>query len=72
MPALTDMQTALADLWDAGPGAICGDCGHFAGRHTGMGCPGMDGGGCRTHCKGMLWQGHRFEMNGMAGPVLPR
>ena len=63
---------ALNDLWDTGPGALCDDCGHFAARHRGMGCNGIDTNGCTGHCQGMLRRGHRFEMNGPAGPVLPR
>jgi len=62
-------EQALADLWAAGPGAICGDCGHFAARHQDDGCPGMDGDGCRFNCGGFQWHGYRFTMHAGAGPA---
>lgn len=59
--------SAVQDLYDAGPGGICADCGHFAYRHVGRQCRWPDRQCC---CEGMLWQGERIEMNGTYGPVM--
>lgn len=61
----TPEQLAAEDLFHAGPGGICEDCGHLAARHVGMKCawPERD-----CPCKGMLWQGQRVTMNGGNGP----
>lgn len=54
---------AVLSLFHAGPGGICGDCGHFAYRHPAnpatRACtwPDRDCG-----CAGMLWQGHRIRI----------
>lgn len=58
-----------------GPGAICEECGHFAGRHGVAGCEfpaesrsGEDR-GTPCGCSGLLWLGHRWSI--VAGaPVL--
>ena len=58
-----------------GPGAICEDCGHFAGRHAGLGClfppesrfPPHRGQPCP--CRGMQWGGLRFEMDPRTGAI---
>jgi hypothetical protein len=61
---------AFADLWNAGPGAICQDCGHFGAHHVGMEC-----GRCMDKvlmarreaplsCRGMKWLDHRFQVIG--------
>jgi hypothetical protein len=63
------LAEAAADLINTGPGGICDDCGHFAGRHVGNGCMGFPEKPCNT-CGGMLWMGHRIEMRGeFGGPV---
>lgn len=62
---------AIEDLRVTGPGGICADCGHFACRHHGQEClfrmdPLRDD-PCK--CAGMLWQGHRLEMDCCSGPT---
>lgn len=44
-----------------GPGAICEECGHFAGRHGESSClfP-PEAPLCR--CAGLLWLGHRWSI----------
>lgn len=50
-----------------GPGALCGECGHFAARHDETGCHGIPAIGQCTHgavmlqpCTGMVWNGVRW------------
>lgn len=48
-----------------GPGAICEECGHFAGRHDPDGCPGV----LRDcACRGMLWRKVRWPRPWLAAP----
>lgn len=56
-----------------GPGAVCDDCGHFAGRHGEDGCVVDDliAAGVRTEpcpCAGMLWLGVRWPRPWLAAP----
>lgn len=56
-----------------GPGAICDDCGHFAGRHNEKGCNTEDlvRSGIRKEpcdCKGMLWLGTRWPRPWLPAP----
>jgi hypothetical protein len=64
---VTTFHEALRSLRDAGPGAQCDDCGHFAHRHLDSRCrfPRPEDNPCR--CKGMKWQGQRFRMD-LNGP----
>jgi hypothetical protein len=48
-----------------GPGAMCDDCGHFAGRHNEDGCPGINNG---CDCAGMLWLGTRWPRPWLPAP----
>lgn len=52
-----------------GPGAICEECGHFAGRHGDGDCqfPREPGHGCR--CAGLLWLGVRWRVPATGLPV---
>lgn len=66
---------ACRNLFQAGPGGSCADCGHFAGRHHDAtseqpaGCAFPKGGiEYRCTCEGMMWQGHRVRM----ADLLPR
>jgi hypothetical protein len=50
-----------------GPGAICEECGHFAGRHRPGGCPGVSNHNpCR--CGGMVWLGVRWPWPWLPAP----
>jgi hypothetical protein len=48
-----------------GPGAICEDCGHFAGRHREQGCPGVSG---HCDCPAMQWLGVRWPRPWLSAP----
>jgi len=58
-----------------GPGAICEDCGHFAGRHAGLACLfppeslAAPNTGQPCPCAGMAWGGLRFEMDPRTGAI---
>jgi hypothetical protein len=56
-----------------GPGGICDECGHFAGRHAEDGCDTADLvlAGIRKKpckCKGMLWLGVRWPRPWLPAP----
>jgi hypothetical protein len=56
-----------------GPGGICDDCGHFAGRHGPDGCDTSDlvAKGIRKKpcsCKGMLWLDVRWPRPWLPAP----
>lgn len=68
-----EAQSALASLREAGPGAICEECGHLAARHHGN----INGPAClfprgvrapACDCGGMVWLGYRFVMRNQTGP----
>jgi hypothetical protein len=48
-----------------GPGAICAQCGHFAGRHDQTGCSGVKK---TCDCVGMLWMGLRWPRPWLPAP----
>lgn len=48
-----------------GPGAICEQCGHFAGRHNSDGCQWPSR---KCSCAGMLWLGVRWPRPWLAAP----
>lgn len=61
------------------PGALCDECGHFAGRHGEDGCAGVDPkygcrfgrGGTERHpvkCGGFKWQGQTWPRPWLAAP----
>ena len=53
-------------------GGFCADCGHMAVRHHGRSChfPRVKYGyGEPCACEGMLWEGERYEMDCVAGPI---
>lgn len=64
-----DERDAFKDLWDAGPGAICDSCGHFASRHIPLSCEWPER---KCACKGFSWQGFIFAMDGPRGPMYVR
>jgi hypothetical protein len=45
----------------SGPGAICGDCGHWAVRHVNEAKPGCGGVADPCACTGFLWNGYRYD-----------
>jgi hypothetical protein len=48
-----------------GPGAMCDECGHFAGRHDEDGCTGVSK---PCTCAGMLWLGTRWPRPWLPAP----
>jgi hypothetical protein len=56
---MTD-QPSIEQPYEAGPGAICGDCGHFAVRHISENPP-CTGVVKRCRCAGFLWNGKRYS-----------
>jgi hypothetical protein len=57
-----------------GPGAICDDCGHFAGRHNASGCNTADlvAAGVRDQpceCPAMLWELQRWPRPWLPAPA---
>lgn len=53
---------AIQSLADTGPGGICAECGHFAMRHWLGACHFPRPADNPCVCGGMLWQGHRVEI----------
>jgi hypothetical protein len=49
-----------------GPGAICSDCGHFAGRHAEHGCQGFPDKPCP--CPAFLWNAVRWPRPWLPAP----
>lgn len=73
-----DFAGAFKDLKDAGPGAICEACGHFATRHHEKGdvlCDfndtlvGVVAGVDHCRCPGFTWQDYVFAINPRTGPM---
>lgn len=55
-----------------GPGALCEDCGHFAGRHSNLVChfpPESRRSRQPCDCAGMLWGDLRWEMDSRTGAI---
>lgn len=50
-----------------GPGAFCGTCGHFAGRHGPDGCSGIEG-PCKSRCEAMQWNGYKWPRPWLPAP----
>jgi hypothetical protein len=68
---MTTAREASHSLYEAGPGGICDDCGHFAMRHVNTDkCLFPREIGKECQCKGMLWLGHRIDMGDDNVPVL--
>lgn len=68
-PQVVGMDEVAEDM---GPQGICGECGHYALRHSRL--------GCRYHeldtekvppcqCRGMQWGGARYYMDPAHGPI---
>lgn len=62
-------MNAIAD--DMGPGGICGDCGHFAERHSRLECLYPRPADNPCNCQGMLWGETRYVMDPSYGPLRP-
>lgn len=61
---MTDIRDAVVSLNKAGPGGLCDECGHMAGRHVGDTCGWPER---LCSCTGMLWRGIRIPI-GNTGP----